>query len=49
MRARKKIIRVRVNDDEFKKIHRQATIIRDSDISKYLRELALNDIKNTES
>jgi len=49
MRARKKIIRVRVNDDEYKKIHRQATVILESDISKYLRELALNDIKKSES
>lgn len=49
MRARKKIIRIRVSDNEYKQIHHHATVILELDISKYLRELALTDIKKTKS
>lgn len=47
MKARKRIIRIRVNDAEYKKIWRHVNM-NDTDISKYMRELTLFEIKRAE-
>lgn len=47
MKARKRIIRIRVNDAEYKKIWKHVNV-NDTDISKYMRELTLFEIEKAE-
>lgn len=47
MKARKRIIRIRVNDVEYKKIWKHV-LMKDTDISKFMRELTLFEIERYE-
>lgn len=47
MKARKRIIRIRVNDAEYKKIWKHA-LMKDTDISKFMRELTLFEVERYE-
>lgn len=39
------MIKIRVSKDELRKINKRARVILEKGVSEYLRELAMNDIK----